>query len=152
MDKNLNSTICSVYFWHICDLKQSQGHQTCNENVDHKHGYNNAKFERSRLNSVWGKGNGKDFFKQGSMSIASFEVMCSVVLSWSAWHKQQSYSVSTYLDKNIKFPVEILWHCYDLEIQSRSLKVVWMGKAQWVLPPCTVWHLHIYTVWENHNL
>ena len=39
---------------------------------------------------------------------------------------------------NIKFSVETVWHCCDLEIQSRSLKVVWMGKAQWVLPSCKV--------------
>ena len=34
-------------------MKQDQGHQTQNDNVDPKLGYNHAKFERSRLNSVF---------------------------------------------------------------------------------------------------
>ena len=33
-------------------LKQSQGHQTWNDNVDPKRGYNHAKFERSGFNGV----------------------------------------------------------------------------------------------------
>ena len=33
-------------------LKQSQGHQTYNENVDQKQGYNHAKYERSSFNGV----------------------------------------------------------------------------------------------------
>ena len=33
-------------------LKESQGHQTYNENVHPKQGYNNAKFERSCFNGV----------------------------------------------------------------------------------------------------
>ena len=33
-------------------LKQSKGHQTYNDNVDPKQGYNRAKFERSCFNSV----------------------------------------------------------------------------------------------------
>ena len=33
-------------------LKQSQGHQTYNDNVDPKQVYNHAKFERSCCNSV----------------------------------------------------------------------------------------------------
>ena len=38
LDKNLNKTLKSPiynsYFWHSCDLEQSQGHQTYNGNVD----------------------------------------------------------------------------------------------------------------------
>ena len=33
-------------------LKQTQGHQTCNDNVDPKQGYNHVKFERSCFNGV----------------------------------------------------------------------------------------------------
>ena len=33
-------------------FKQSQGHQTYNDNVDIKQGYNHAKFERSCFNGV----------------------------------------------------------------------------------------------------
>ena len=33
-------------------LKQSQGHQTYNENVDPNQGYDHAKLKRSRFNSV----------------------------------------------------------------------------------------------------
>ena len=43
-------------------LKQSQGHQLYNENVDPEQGYNHAKFEWSRYNSVREKGNVKVFF------------------------------------------------------------------------------------------
>ena len=43
-------------------LKQSQGHQTYNENVDPEQGYNHAKFEWSRFNSVKEKGSIQDFF------------------------------------------------------------------------------------------
>ena len=38
-------------------LKQSQGNQTYHENVDPEQGYNRAKFERSRYNSVPEEGN-----------------------------------------------------------------------------------------------
>ena len=44
-------------------LKQSQGHQTYNKNVDPKHSYNHAKFERSSFNSVWEKGNTNGFIQ-----------------------------------------------------------------------------------------
>ena len=40
----------------LVTLKQSQGHQTCHENVDPEQGYNHAKFERPRFNSVKEKG------------------------------------------------------------------------------------------------
>ena len=43
-------------------LKQSQGHQTYDKNVDPEHGYNHAKFERSRFNSAREKGNIKGVF------------------------------------------------------------------------------------------
>ena len=33
-------------------LRQSQGHQTCNENIDPEQSDDYAKFERSRFNSV----------------------------------------------------------------------------------------------------
>ena len=44
-------------------LKQSQGHETQNENVDHEQGHNHAKFERchSNSNNVQEKGNIKVF-------------------------------------------------------------------------------------------
>ena len=38
-------------------LKQSQGHQTYNDNVDSKQGYNHVKFERSSFNGVQEKEN-----------------------------------------------------------------------------------------------
>ena len=40
-------------------LKQGQGHQTCNELVDPKQGYNNAEFKAPCLNSVREKANDK---------------------------------------------------------------------------------------------
>ena len=33
------------------------------------------------------------------------------------------------------------WHCCNLEIWLQSMKVVWTGKAQWVVPSCKVWYL-----------
>ena len=53
----------------------------------------------------------------------------------------EGYKVSTFLDKHIKFSIKTVWHCCGLEIQSKSLRVVWMGTAQLVLPSCKVWHL-----------
>ena len=38
-------------------LKQSQGHQTCNKNVDPRQGYNHAKFERFHFDSLQEKDN-----------------------------------------------------------------------------------------------
>ena len=60
-------------------LKQSQGHQTFNDNVDPKLGYKHAKFERSCFDGVCQKANIKGFsvsfvfFKQGNLSITSLE-------------------------------------------------------------------------------
>ena len=53
-------------------LKQSQGHQTQNGNIDPKQGYNHAKFETSCYNGVQEKAN-NFFFKRGNMSVISFE-------------------------------------------------------------------------------
>ena len=54
-------------------LKQSQRHQFWYELVDPKQGYNCAKFERLRLNSVREKANGKVFIKPGHVSTISLE-------------------------------------------------------------------------------
>ena len=48
-------------------LKQNQGHETYNENVDPKQGYNHAKFARSCNNTVRENGNVIFFSKQGNM-------------------------------------------------------------------------------------
>ena len=56
-------------------LKQSQGHQTYNKNVDpSEQGYTHAKFERSRFNSVQEKGNVEVSFKSGNRPIISLEL------------------------------------------------------------------------------
>ena len=54
-------------------LTHGQGYQTWYEWVDPKQGYNLAKFEKSRLNSVHEKVNVKVFVKSGNMSIVSLE-------------------------------------------------------------------------------
>ena len=101
------------------------------------------------------KGNLKVFFKWGNLSIISLQHVWKskiVVYLWSMWGNQKAFKVK---NKNIKFSVETDCHCCDLEAQSRSLKVVWMGKPQWVLPLCKVWHLsyiHTHSVWENRNV
>ena len=51
-------------------LKQRQGHQNYNDNVDSKQGYNHAKFERPCFNGVWGKA---IVFHRGNTSIISPE-------------------------------------------------------------------------------
>ena len=56
-----------------------------------------------------------------------------VVCSCSTWHNQQLYKVATHLDKNKILLVKTIWLCCDLAIQSRSMRVLRMGKAQWVL-------------------
>ena len=45
-------------------LKQSQGHQTYNENVDSEQGYNHTKFDRFHFNSIQEKGNVKVFLNK----------------------------------------------------------------------------------------
>ena len=45
-------------------------------------------------------------------------------------------TVSAWSGKNIKNSVKI--DTGDLEIYSRSMKVAWMDKAQWVIPTCKV--------------
>ena len=54
-------------------LKQGQSHQTWCELVDPKQGYNNAKFEKPRSNSVRERANNKAFVKSGNTSISSLE-------------------------------------------------------------------------------
>ena len=46
------------------NLKQSQGHQTSDDNVDQKQDYNHAKFERSCSYGVQEKASIKGFFFQ----------------------------------------------------------------------------------------
>ena len=73
------------------------------------------------------------FFKRGNMSVISLEHERKskiVVYSWSTRCNQQSYKVSTEWDN----------YC-DHEIQSRSLTLMWMSKAQWEILSCNVWHL-----------
>ena len=79
-------------------LKQSQGHQTYNDNVDPKQGKNHAKFERPPLKSICQKANIKVFVKSENVSTIS----CEYVQKWKivahslpTW---QSYKVSTELD------------------------------------------------------
>ena len=79
-------------------LNQSQGHQTSNENVDPEQGYNHAKFEKPRVNSVCEKANDKVFVKSGNTSIISLEYVRRskiVVYSRPAWCNEQSNKVST---------------------------------------------------------
>ena len=54
-------------------LKQGQSHQTWHESVDSKQGYNQAKFEKPRINSVCEKGNDKVFVRLGKTLIVSLE-------------------------------------------------------------------------------
>ena len=69
-------------------LKQGQGHQTWNELVDPKQGYNNAKCEKPHLNNVHEIANNKVLVKPGSMSVISLEHVWKskiVVYPWPVW-------------------------------------------------------------------
>ena len=46
-------------------------------------------------------------------------------------------------DKNNTFSVKTIWHCRDLEIRLRSLKLLRTGKAQWLVPSCIL----TFTTW-----
>ena len=61
-------------------LKQGQGHKTWYELVDAKHSYNDAKFEKPRLNSVREKANDKVFVKSGNTSVVSLEYVGKSVI------------------------------------------------------------------------
>ena len=79
-------------------LKKGQGHQTWYELIDPKHGYNNAKFEKSCLNRICEKANDKVFVKSGNLSIISLEYVWNseiVVYSWPAWYTSQFYKIWT---------------------------------------------------------
>ena len=54
-------------------LKQDRGHQTWYELADPKQVYDNAKFEKSRLNSLRERANDKVFLKSGNTSTISLE-------------------------------------------------------------------------------
>ena len=74
----IQNTQFAVYisYTHVT-LKQSQVHQTYNDSVDPKEGYNRAKFETSCDNDVREKANVKVFsffFKRGNMSIISLNM------------------------------------------------------------------------------
>ena len=56
-------------------LKQSQDHQTYDENIHPEQGYNHAKFKRSRFNSVSKKDNGKYFSNEEVCQLSSLN-MC----------------------------------------------------------------------------
>ena len=82
-------------------LKQSQGHQIYNQNVDPKQGYNHAKFERPCCKyDVWEKANAKVFsFSNKEIGQLSPLKMCTnkqiVIYSWSTWCNQQLYNILT---------------------------------------------------------
>ena len=146
-------------------LKQSPGHQTYNENVDLEQDYNHAKFERFGFDSVQEKGN----IKVGFFFLSNEEIcqlfplsLCQntknnnnnkkTVYSWFTWCDQQSYKVSTYPNKKMNISVKTVWHCCDLEIPSRPLKVASMGRAQWELPSGKFDIYHIQSIRENRNV
>ena len=89
-------------------LKQTQGHQTYNKNVDPKHDYNHAKFEDLAFMVPKKKPMLKFFSKQGDMSVISPEhVRTSKIVVHHDLH-----DVITIIQKfqfnlmNIKFSVE----------------------------------------------
>ena len=136
------------------NVQQIQGHKIYHENVNPKQGYTHAKFERSHSNSVIKKGN-IIFFSNEKICLSPFNtcektqtnppsdifkiyLMFDLLDVINNRTKFQLHWIST---TDTKFSVKTIWHCCDIEILSRSLKVVWMNKAQYVLPSWKVWHL-----------
>ena len=75
-------------------LKQGQGHETYNDNVDPKQGYSHTKLVTSCFDGVWEKANVKGFLTWGNMSAISLKQVHkskTVLYSWSTWRNQQSY-------------------------------------------------------------
>ena len=55
------------------------------------------------------------------------------------------------MKNNISFSVKTVWHCCDLEIQSRSLKVYERVKLNEYYHHEKFDIYHIYGIWENRN-
>ena len=64
---------------------QGQGHQAWYELEDPKHGYNYAKFEKSRLISVRQKANDEVFVKSGNTSSISLEYIRKAEIDVYSW-------------------------------------------------------------------
>ena len=83
MDKNLNyKALFAVYIsdTHVT-LKQSQGHQTYNENVDPEQGYNHTKCLRSCFKSVREKSTVKVFSNKEICQLSPM-IMCQNQKQW----------------------------------------------------------------------
>ena len=96
VDKNLKKSICSLWFWHTCDLETRSRSPNLVWIARPKQGYNNTRFEEPPLPSMK-KPTIKFFVKSGNTSIISFEYVWkskAVVYSWPASCTYQS-SVST---------------------------------------------------------
>ena len=84
-------------------LNQNQGHQTYIDKVDLKQGFNHVKLERSCFSGA----REKDIIKVVVFSMRkyvnylpwTYAKIKIAVYSWFAWCNQQSYNVSTQLDK-----------------------------------------------------
>ena len=67
-----------------------------------------------------------------------FQVTTNDFLLYTASFIYQQISST---NKDIKVSVKTVWHCCDLEIWSRSMKVVWTSIVQQVVISCKVWQL-----------
>ena len=84
-------------------LKQSQGDQTKNDNVDPKQSYKHANFERSCFNDVWEKAKVKSFLFQTGKYGSSLPWTCAQKkkkngnngISWSTCFNKKLYKVSS---------------------------------------------------------
>ena len=63
-----------------------------------------------------------------------------------------SKKILTLSDENIDLYLKNVWHCCDLKIWSKSLKVAWRSKAQRVVSLYNVWQLsHVWCLkhWQQ---
>ena len=127
---------------YTCDLQIRSRSSNWYELLDPNQGYNHAKFERPPLNSV----------HQKAKCLSFCQIRKHVnYLPWICAKVENSGILISILDllnnptkfwlNQIQFSVKTVWPCCDLEIWWMSLKVVWTGKAQWVVSSCKVWHL-----------
>ena len=143
MDKNLRSTVCSLYFWHTCDF----GTKSRALNLLWKCKLLNKviimqNLKHRTLTESKKKVTYKRFFcKQGNTSITSLEH------GWKS--KTVVYNRKKFQPNwksKIKFSVKSVWHCRDLK---KHWKWYEWAKLNEYYHHAMFDSYHIYSVWKN---
>ena len=110
--------------------------------LDREQSYNQSKFEDFPKTVSTKKPTLKFSLNQKTHQISPLN-MCKSEKQWCIHYLLGLLNKPTkfQLDMNTKFSVKTVQLCCILEIWSRSPKVVWTCKAQWIVPSGKVWHL-----------